>query len=176
MFHVPGRLFFQPGSTAITCSRSSTQLYWCDWGRTGCCWTPAEKPFFLCNGLSTMRSVRVQYHYLLFSVFLPAAVPYVETSCASAKTRNSSVSFRLGGGGSSVVVSETSQQVMDTFELMRSAYFTRGSNSLPDLNEPVPRIEVNFYMWLACRKQQWRKHRTDKRARRQLTPEEDFPR
>lgn len=65
---------------------------------------------------------------------------------------------------------------MDTFELMRSAYFTRGSNNLPDLHESVPRIDVNFYMWLACRKQQWRKHRTDKRARQQLTPEEDFPR
>lgn len=119
------------------------------------------------------------YHYLLFSVFLPAAVPYVETSCASAKrgTLLCLFLFVSGAVGSSVVVvSGTSQQVMDTFELMRSAYFTRGSNSLPDLNEPVPRIEVNFYMWLACRKQQWRKHRTDKRARRQLTPEEDFPR
>ena len=68
------------------------------------------------------------------------------------------------------------QSMMDTFELMRSAYFTRGSNSLPDLHESVPRIDDNFYMWLACRKQQWRKHRTDKRASRQLTPEEDFPR
>lgn len=65
---------------------------------------------------------------------------------------------------------------MDTFEVMRSAYFTRGSNSLPELDRAVPRIEANFYMWLSCRKQQWRKHRSDKRARQKLTPEEDFPR
>lgn len=67
-------------------------------------------------------------------------------------------------------------QALDTFELMRSAYFTRSSNSLPDLSEPVPKIETNFYMWLSCRKQQWRKHRADKRISRKVTPEEDFPR
>ncbi|CAM9837131.1 unnamed protein product [Hapterophycus canaliculatus] len=71
---------------------------------------------------------------------------------------------------------EEKAKALDIFELMRSAYFTRRSNSLPDLSEPVPKIEANFYMWLSCRKQQWRKHRTDKRTSRQLTPEEDFPR
>lgn len=59
---------------------------------------------------------------------------------------------------------------------MRSAYFTRSSNSLPDLSKPVPKMEANFYMWLSCRKQQWRKHRADKRVREKVTPEEDFPR
>ncbi len=68
------------------------------------------------------------------------------------------------------------RQALDTFELMRSTYFPRRSNSLPDLSEPVPKIEANFYMWLSLRKQQWRKYRMDKRASRHLTPEEDFPR
>ena len=67
-------------------------------------------------------------------------------------------------------------QALDTMELMRSAYFPRSSSSLPDLSEPVPKIETNFYMWLSCRKQQWRKHRADKRISRKVTPEEDFPR
>ncbi|CAM9909004.1 unnamed protein product, partial [Pylaiella littoralis] len=67
-------------------------------------------------------------------------------------------------------------KALDTFELMRSAYFKKRSKSLPDLREPVPKIEANFYMWLSCRKQQWRKHRNDKKTTRQLTPEEDFPR
>lgn len=65
---------------------------------------------------------------------------------------------------------------MDTFELLRSVYFTRAGNSLPEIHRSVPKIEADFYMWLACRKQQWRQHRSNKRARRQLTPEEDFPR
>ncbi|CAM9701608.1 unnamed protein product, partial [Discosporangium mesarthrocarpum] len=67
-------------------------------------------------------------------------------------------------------------QTIDTFEMMRTAYFNHGGNNLPDIGQMVPTLEANFYMWLSCRKQQWRQHRLDKKLRRQLTPEEDFPR
>lgn len=65
---------------------------------------------------------------------------------------------------------------MDTFEVMRSAYFARGSPSLPELSQAVPRLEANFHLWLSCRKQQWRKHRADKRARHGFAPDDDYSR